>query len=115
MCDHAALSPVKARKYQTKQNPSAVLTLKGFGKLKLGSQLMPHIIHDISVALWARRVNHYDQKDVRLAVTWPLSVRLVPHTSSWFVNFRVPKLHVLNSYDVELAYRREHSPDKAPF
>ena len=42
-------------------------------------------------------------------------MRRVPHTSSWWVHFRRPQLHLLNSYEVERAYLVAHDPDRAPF
>lgn len=73
---------------------------------------MKHILHDASVALWAFRTNHCAHKDFKIAVSWPISIRRAKPTYSntWTIRFCRPRLHLLNTYRVELDYQFAKGP-----
>lgn len=75
---------------------------------------MPHILHDLHVAVWAVRTSHPNWREVRLAFTLPISVRRLYAPGVHFrVSFHVPKVHILNAYEAELAYVAAHRKSAA--
>lgn len=73
---------------------------------------MQYILHDLHVAVWAIRTRHPNAHECRLAIDWPLSIqRAVPQCNSvFYVRVKRPRLHLLNAYEVELAFNRSHQP-----
>ncbi|MEL7354067.1 MAG: hypothetical protein AAFN38_21775 [Cyanobacteria bacterium J06560_5] len=72
---------------------------------------MTNIIHDLHVAVWAFWACHKDRTNVLLTFTLPVSIsrKAPPYNGAWIVRFQRPALHVLNTYEAELAYIKAHS------
>jgi len=73
---------------------------------------MQYILHDLHVAVWAIVTRHPNARECRIAITGPLTIRrAVPQCNSvFYVRIHRPSLHLLNAYEVELAYNAAHKP-----
>lgn len=67
---------------------------------------MQYILHDLYVAVWAILANHPNSRECRAAITWPVTIRQAKFhgQNTFYIQFRRPRLHLLNAYEVEKAF-----------
>lgn len=68
---------------------------------------MPHILHDISVYLWAMRNRKCDRASIKFAYISPISINQIG-PRCWQIRIGLPSIHLLNSYELEKAYFQAH-------
>lgn len=76
---------------------------------------MQYILHDLHVAVWAFFANHPNARECRFAIDWPFTIRrAVPQCNSvFYLQFRRPRLHLLNAYEVEHDFNNARQADRS--